>query len=175
MSRLPDLTEHLVSHIPRLEPVVEILRHSRKHFDGSGGAHGDPSGEQIPWGARALKIVLDLDDLEAECQSHSMAFDIMLGRAGWYDPAILKTLAEIRSHRPQSAIREVSLDQVEPGMTLAKDVRTRNGMLYMARGQEISASALEKLRNWSSQLQDMHALRVLIKPPDTISSQDFAA
>jgi response regulator RpfG family c-di-GMP phosphodiesterase len=163
MSRLPGVTEQVLNHIPRLEPVVEILRYSRKHFDGSGLPGGSPAGEEIPWGARALKTVLDLDDLENEYDSQSLAFDTLLGRTGWYDPAILKVLAEIRAHQAQSEVREISLAGVVPGMMLAKDVRVKNGVLYMARGQAITASALEKLRNWSSQLQDVNAFRVVVR------------
>lgn len=167
ISRLPGTTEQVLSHIPRLEPVIDILRYSRKRFDGGGIPAGYPCGEEIPWGARALKIVLDLDDLELEHGSASLAFDTLLGRAGWYDPAILKALAEIRTHHAQSQVREVSLASVLPGMVLAKDLRARNGVLYMARGQEITASALEKLKNWSSQFQDVQAIRVVVsrRPP----------
>lgn len=162
IARLPDLTEQILKHIPRLEPVVEILRYSRKHFDGSGTPTGGPAGAAIPWGARALKIVLDLDDLENEYESQSLAFDTLLGREGWYDPAILNTLTEIRAHHRISDVREMSLAALAPGMVLAKDVRARNGILYMARGQEITTSALERLRNWSSQLQDAQAVRVVV-------------
>lgn len=163
ISRLPGLTEQVLSHIPRLEPVIEILRYSRKRFDGSGPPAGGPAGRDLPWGARALKIVLDLDDLENEYESHALAFDTLLGRKGWYDPEILGVLMEIRAHQPKSDVREIGLADLVPGMVLAKDVRARNGTLYMARGQEITASALEKLRNWSWQMQDAHAMRVVVK------------
>jgi len=165
VSRLPGVTEQVLSHIPRLEPVVEILRFSRKRFDGTGLPAGGPAGQELPWGARALKIVLDLDDLENEYESQALALDTVLGRVGWYDPAILNVLAEIRAHQPKSDIRELSLASLRPGMILAKDVRTQNGSLYMARGQEITASALEKLNNWSSHLEDTHAMRVVVNGP----------
>jgi response regulator RpfG family c-di-GMP phosphodiesterase len=162
LSRLPAVTEQILSHIPRLEPVLEILRYSQKRFDGTGPPEGGPAGEELPWGARALKVVLDLDALETEYDSPSLAFDTLLGRGGWYDPAILKSLAEIRRHHRQSEVREIPLATLAPGMVLARDVRAKNGTLYMARGQEITASTLEKLKNWSSHLQDTHAMRVVV-------------
>ena len=105
--------------------------------------------------------------LERECESQSLAFDTLLGRKGWYDPAILQALVEIRKHNPQSQVREVPLADLVPGMILAKDVRCRNGALYLARGQEITPSGLEKLKNWSSQLYDTDAVRVLISGSTT--------
>jgi hypothetical protein len=109
-----------------------------------------------------LKIVLDLDDLENEYDSPELALDTLLGRQGWYDPSILQALAEIRVHQRKSDIRELPLASLLPGMVLAKDVRVKNGMLYLARGQEITESALEKLNNWSSRLHGIHAMRVLV-------------
>jgi hypothetical protein len=47
-------------------------------------------------------------------------------------------------------------------MILAKDIRCHNGALYLARGQEITPSGLEKLKNWASELYETAALRVLI-------------
>ena len=162
LDRLPALTEQILGRIPRLDPVLEILRYSNKRFDGLGPPVEAPSGEDLPWGARVLKVVLDLDALESEFDSPALAFDTLLGRDGWYDPAILKTVADIRKHQPQSDVREVGLSTLAPGMVLAKDVRARNGMLYMARGQEITPGTLEKLRNWSMQSQDSHPLRVVV-------------
>jgi response regulator RpfG family c-di-GMP phosphodiesterase len=162
LSRVPAIAEQVLSHIPRLEPVLEILRYSQYRFDGAGPSPGGPAGEQLPWGARVLKVILDLDALEREYASQSLAFDTLLGRKGWYDPAILQAMVEIRKHDPQSEVREVPLTDLVPGMILAKDVRCHNGVLYLARGQEITASGLEKLKNWSSQLYETDAIRVLI-------------
>lgn len=162
MARLPAITEQVLGNIPRLEPVLEILRYAPKHFDGSGQPAAIVAGEAIPWGARALKVILDLDALENEYEAPSLAFDTLLGREGWYDPAILDALAEIRSHTRQSDVREISLASLRPGMVLAKDVRAKNGALYLARGQEITHSVLEKLKNWTGLMRDAEAIRVVV-------------
>jgi len=162
LTRMPGLAEQVLSHIPRFDPVLEILRYSQNRFDGSGAPPASPAGEQLPWGARVLKVILDLDALERVYESQSFAFDTLLGRKGWYDPAILQALVEIRKHNPQSEVREIQLADLAPGMILAKDVRCHNGVLYLARGQEITPSGLEKLKNWSSQLYEADAIRVLV-------------
>src|ERR1039457_3764385 len=71
--------EQGLSNIPRLEEVREILRYQDKHFDGSGAPNGTSGGEAIPWGGRALKLVLDLDQLESEGARFSEACDTMRG------------------------------------------------------------------------------------------------
>jgi hypothetical protein len=48
-----------------------------------------------------------------------------------------------------------------------KDLSRENTLFLtlsrMARGHEVTVSALEKLKNWSSHLQDSHAMRVMVK------------
>lgn len=163
ISRLPAVTDQILKNIPRLEPVLEILRYSQKHFDGTGPPTGGPVGEELPWGARALKAILDLDALETECGSPSNALDKLMGRGGWYDPAILAALKEVQPQHRQLEAREVSLDALIPGMVLDTDIHTKYGVLYMARGQELTTSGIEKLRNWSLQSRDADLVRVLVK------------
>src|SRR5690348_16849395 len=150
--RLPAVVEEILANIPRLEPVREILRYQDKHFDGSGFPADSVAGEAIPWGARALKIVIDLDELESEGQPVSLAFDTLRGRTGRYDPAIVEALAEYRRGTPEAEVRELPLNRLAAGMVLAQDVRTAKGMLFIARGQEVTPGLLARLENLSHTL-----------------------
>lgn len=160
--RLPEVVEEILNNIPRLEPVREILRYQNKHFDGGGFPADGVSGDAIPWGARALKVVLDLDELESQGQTASLAFDTMRGRIGRYDPAILETLAEFRKSEPRAEVRELPLHRLQAGMVLAQDVRTSKGMLFIARGQEVTPSLLARLRNLSQSFQPGELIRVIV-------------
>ncbi len=145
--RVPSVTEQVLANIPRLEPVVEILRCQEKRFDGTGTPDDIRGGSAIPWGARALKAVIDLDTLEAGGLPPSMAVDTLRCRYGWYDPAILDALAETRQSDRHSTVRELPLNGLAAGMVLAQDVRTTKGMLFVARGQEVTAGLIEKFHN----------------------------
>ena len=160
--RLPELVEEILENIPRLEPVREILRYQGKHFDGSGFPADTAAGEAIPWGARALKVVLDLDTLEREGQPVSLCFDTMRGRSGWYDPAILQALADLRKSEPEAEVRELPIGRLQVGMVLAQDVRTAKGILFIARGQEVTPSLLAKLRNLSHSFHAGELIRVIV-------------
>jgi response regulator RpfG family c-di-GMP phosphodiesterase len=162
MRRLPEVTEDILGNIPRLDPVREILRYQAKHFDGTGFPADAVSGEAIPWGARALRAVIDLDDLESEGYAESLAFDILRARTGWYDPAILEALAQVRKTAPQAQVRELPVSQLRVGMVLAQDVRTDKGTLFIARGQEVSASLLAKLRNLAHGMLGNESIRVIV-------------
>jgi len=162
MRRMPAVVEQVLAHIPRLEPVREILRFQDKHFDGGGPPADTPGADAIPWGARALKLALDLDALESEGLPVSLAFDTLRGREGWYDCEILRKLAEIRDSERRDQVRELPLAKLRPGMILGQDVRTNKSVLFIARGQEVTPSLLEKLRNFAPGSFRDEAIRVVI-------------
>jgi response regulator RpfG family c-di-GMP phosphodiesterase len=147
MRRIPRVTEQVLENIPRLDPVLEILRCQHKHFDGTGPPGGMAGGEAIPWGARALKVATDIDILEAGGLSPSLAVDTLRGREGWYDPAIVEALSEVRKTERRFKVRELPLDCLSVGMVLAQNIRTAKGILFVARGQEVTAGLIEKFRN----------------------------
>jgi len=168
MRRIPAVTEQVLGNIPRLDPVLEILRCQQKRFDGTGLPEGMAGGEAIPWGARALKAVIDLDVLEANGLSPSLAVDTLRGRQGCYDPAILEALSEICKSRRRFDVRELPLSCLRAGMVLAQDVRTAKGMLFVARGQEVTAGLIEKFRNSYAGLFGDEPIRVVLpNPPES--------
>lgn len=146
--RLPALAERLIGGIPQLEGVRAILRYQDKHFDGSGYPPDKVREKQIPWGARALKVALDFDVLEAQQANAQVALDTMRSRKLWYDPAILNAFAQLRGAEEQAeVIRELMIKEVIAGMIFAEDVRTRAGQMLIARGTEVSPSLSERIRN----------------------------
>jgi response regulator RpfG family c-di-GMP phosphodiesterase len=160
---VPDMVEQILSNIPRLEGVREILRYQDKHFDGSGPPGGTVSGEAIPWGGRALKLVFDLDQLESEGMALLQACDTLRGRTGCYDPVLLEVLAKVRSAQEGFDVRELPVSDLRPGMILAQDVRYQRGALLAARGQEVTRGLMEKLRIYAPVLRDVNWIRVIVQ------------
>ncbi|MCX6630109.1 MAG: hypothetical protein NTW28_21025, partial [Candidatus Solibacter sp.] len=163
--RVPEVAEHVLASIPRMEGIREILRYQDKHYDGSGAPAGVALGESIPWGSRALKLVFDLDKLESEGIELTLACDTLRGRAGWYDPVILELLATVRNVQENSDIRKLPVSELRPGMILAQDVRNRKGILFVARGQEVTRGLVEKLRTFAPTLHDAGWIRVIVEAP----------
>jgi len=91
----PMVGSDLIAKIPRMEQVAQMIGYQEKRFDGRGVPIGTIHGEEIPLGARILKVVLDFDILEAEGVPPVKALEDLKGRAGWYDPGILDVLEEI--------------------------------------------------------------------------------
>jgi response regulator RpfG family c-di-GMP phosphodiesterase len=150
IERAERVGEALVVHLPRLERVQEILRYAHKRFDGKGPPHDALAGEQIPLGARLLRLVEDYDTLENRATDPAEAVGILRSREGTYDAALLDTLAEVVAPEAKAAptLREVKVGELRVGMVLAEDVYAQNGLLLVTRGHEVSVSLFERLRNF---------------------------
>ncbi|HEX7670456.1 MAG TPA: HD domain-containing phosphohydrolase [Polyangiaceae bacterium] len=153
VDRLPGVVEGLLEGIPRLEAVREILRFQTKHFDGAGIPMDRVKGEGIPVGARILKAALDYDAIESRGKTVHDAVSSLEATRGVYDPAVLSALAQLRTSLGKSSpLHELTLVNVKAGMLLASDVKSRSGLLLVARGQVVTTEMLERLRNVAARM-----------------------
>ena len=149
VDRLPVVIEQLIAGIPRLDAVRAALKYQAVSFEGSGAPKTAPRGKDIPLGARVLRIVADFDRLERGDTSESVALDTMRGRRGRYDPELLELFASILGKGTKDVdVLELPIRAVSAGMIFLEDVRTQAGALLVARGHEVTASLVERVRNF---------------------------
>jgi response regulator RpfG family c-di-GMP phosphodiesterase len=175
MARLPKIAAELVSNIPRMEEVGVLLSNMDLRFDGANGAGRDIRGQEIPLGARMLKIALDFDVLESQGMPAGIALDALRGRVGWYDPDLLDTLAEVRGAGPSQKVLEIELSKVESGMTLADDVRTETGMLLIARGQQVTPRMVDRILGTLRAKGLRQLVRVTFPQPEEVKKPPAAS
>lgn len=153
-NRVPETGYTLLRNIPRLEPVAEIVRFQRKHYDGGGVPLGLPSGELIPLGARMLKVLLDMADGEARYISRRGTLALMLRQAHCYDPQILAAarlcLGEDKSAAPETPSVAVALNRLAAGHVLAEDLRAADGKVLLTAGRKLTDVLLEWLHNYAA-------------------------
>jgi response regulator RpfG family c-di-GMP phosphodiesterase len=176
VDRMPAAAEKCLSNIPRIDSVREILLQSSAHFARAKQRSDAEIEAEIPWGARALKVALDFDLLESgdSAKDHPMA--IMRGRKGWYDPEILQAFAAIRGN-PQdtSLMLELTISEVGVGMVFGEDLKSSKGLLLIARGQEVTPTLLERMRNFSADLAIREPVRMLLREPAKTSKEPVLA
>jgi response regulator RpfG family c-di-GMP phosphodiesterase len=173
VERMPAIAEQVVGSIPRLEPVLAILRYQYKNYNGSGPPRDEVAGQDIPWGARALKLATDLDALTGEHTPRSAALRALRGRIGVYDPALLDLLGGIRESGQEADIQEIGLKEVRTGMIFAEDVKTRRGGLILARGQQATPGVIERLNNFSLTVGVQEPFKVILRearPPGGVAA-----
>lgn len=144
VARIPRVTKQLLAHIPRLEGVLAILDAYQTNPEPGNPVHIGA----IPEPARILRIAVDYDRLESGGTVATGAIAIMRNKQ-IYDPYLLTVLAQSRGVAAGSAgtLREIWVEQLAIGMTLAEDVRNVNDGLLVARGQVVTEQMIERLSN----------------------------
>ncbi len=143
----PAKGKSLVAKIPRLEGAAGLIALQNQRYDGSGGSSGDLSGDDIPVGARILKLALDFDTIVLAGKTNEEAVTELRRRRGSYDPNLLSVLESVLDAEYQ--VRSVTIAQLEPGMILDEHVVTESGDVLLAAGQHIVSSTRERLRNFA--------------------------
>jgi hypothetical protein len=143
----PLVGRDLLKNIPRLEGVAEIVGYQEKRFNGEGTPPDGRRGKSIPAGSRILKAALDFDALVSADIPQEMAIAEMYHRPGWYDPDVLSALRKAANVTRAHVIREMKADQLVDGMILANNIRSLQGTLLCAKGQEVNPALRVRLRN----------------------------
>lgn len=146
---VPMVANKLLGHIPRLEPVLQIL--SAVHAtDEQLKALGDGT---IGLGARILSMVLDYDTLVVQGHSTDVAVQTLRGGVVRYGAPLLEKFAsQLGAAAGTNEIREIPLRLVQPGMTIMDDLRTHMGTLLVPRGFDVSETFMERLRNFGTSI-----------------------
>lgn len=158
LARIPEIGAGLLRNIPRLGSVAQIVLYQAKAYDGSGFPHDPIAGGEIPIGARIIRVLNDLAELEANGLSKTQALVRMQGRSGSYDPQVLENafacfdVEHRASLSPRIVIKSIALKELTIGHVLSSNVETSDGMLIVCAGTRVSQMTLEKLRNFN-QLQ----------------------
>jgi response regulator RpfG family c-di-GMP phosphodiesterase len=166
VDELPALAVRLLTAIPRLDSVRDVIRLHTKHYDGSGEPADPRSREDLPLGARVLRIAVDLDHLHAQGLTSTQALTLLEKRRGFYDPVLLEALAQRVAARVDSEVAEVTVGQLREGMRLARDVLTSTGALLVGREHVVTEQMLERIRNYQRAVGVAEPLYVLLPGDD---------
>jgi len=129
---------------PRPE-VGEVIRAHHENFDGTGFPDGT-SAKLIPWPARCLAVAVGFVESTAPKQA---TIDNILARSGTrYDPEAVRLFLKVTQlvHLPRQ-VREVLLDELEPGMVLATGIYSPHGLLLIGEGQSLGPATIAKIRD----------------------------
>ena len=155
LARVPETGANLLANIPRLETVAQIVRYQQKNFDGTGQPTDTVAGEDIPIGARILKVLNDLLTVEARKVPRFKALESLRQTPGHYDAKVLEAVAAsfdlaLGSESADRPVpRSLALKELQVGHQITKGIQTRDGMLIVPTGTIIAQVHLEKLRNFA--------------------------
>jgi response regulator RpfG family c-di-GMP phosphodiesterase len=159
-SQHPVRGQLLIDPIDELRPAGILIRHHHEKFDGTGFPDA-LAGEAIPLGARIIAYADLIDRAARQCSTNvaDQALqwtDIHVGKS--LDPALrglFHTFVKYVYFPPpkfnsgiEAGERDVKLDDLEAGMTLARNIYSGSGILLLHSGVSCDAKNIASLRRY---------------------------
>jgi response regulator RpfG family c-di-GMP phosphodiesterase len=149
----------LLAKIPRLEKVAEMVAHQRESW-------GDSSGlpDFVRTGAHLLRVASDLDAEVMRGNSPDSALAQML-KSREYNQTIVGTLQRLQVEEAKSETQLVKLSQLRPKMMINATVYSNTGMVLMSSGQQVTDSAIARLKSFASLFGIVEPISVIVADP----------
>lgn len=158
----------MLEKIPRLDLVARMIE--RRHIPFAELPHGLvlDSSDLGAVGAQVLKAAIGYDTLRHHDLDHETTLQRMRQDTGAYMPEILETMTSIEWKKTREEIEDLPLFALSPGMILEEDLRSSNGILLMGKGQEVTATFVQRLMSCGYGVPSDHLckVRVLIADGD---------
>ncbi len=158
----PEVGAELIAKIPRLELIAAMVAYQEKHFDGTGTPMDSCHGDEIPLGARMLKVCLDFDRLTALGESKVTAFDRLFNRTGRYDRRVLTALEQWLRKEVAYVRKSVTVRELRHGMMLAENLVNTKGTVLLVKGHELTDALLFRIKYINHQHTISEPISVLV-------------
>lgn len=139
----PEVAHRLLASIPRLQAVAEMVRYQARP------APADASAD-VARGAQLLRASQHLIRCLARKQSMAQAVQSLKTLNPAVPYQMVEALSDLRLS-VDSGPRKARIRELIPGWRIEQDVVTKRGMMLLAHGSELSATAIHALRNLHAQ------------------------
>ena len=164
-----EVAVHLLEHIPRLEPVMQILN-ALNWTDEQIARLGEGT---IGHGTRILALVLEYDTMIMQGNASDVAIQTLRRRSSRFGVDLVEQFAtHIGAGLATGELREMQLRAVQAGMTILQDVRSQMGVLLVPRGFEVTEVFMDRIRKFGADLLNQ---TVKVRVPVTTESAAQAA
>ncbi|OEY66573.1 HD domain-containing phosphohydrolase [Marinobacter sp. X15-166B] len=175
--RYPVTGEKLLMALEPLRNAACIIRHHQERWSGK-GVPDQLAGEQIPLGARVLKLAVDFVEfqfgliLERKVSREDAITLVGRYKGLVYDPEmadqflqmIVQQAPDVEGYDP--AILRLDTLRVTPGMVLARNLYAASGMLLLNEGKVLTASLIEKLTAFEQNEPNGLRYELYVYPPE---------
>jgi response regulator RpfG family c-di-GMP phosphodiesterase len=155
LRRHPIKGEQALMALEELQDAALLIRSHHERFDGEGYPDGI-SGLSIPFGARILALVNEYDGLvqgsllgQRVSEADALQF-VQRGRGKRYDPQVVDAFIAVLGGSTETAggEQELSSGQLRTGMTLARDVISREGVVLLTANYVLTEHLITQLRDF---------------------------
>jgi len=145
--------------LEQLKDAAKLIRSHHERFDGQGYPDG-LSGLAIPLGARILAVANDYDALQCgnlmakKLSAEEARKMIAEGHGNRYDPKVVEAFMDLFGRvgelipQQKPAVALLGAADLRPGMTLAHDLMSRDGILLLSKEYILDERLIEQIRNF---------------------------
>jgi hypothetical protein len=148
--------------IARLESTAQMIAWQQKPYREYASEPEDVAGHLVALGAQMLHVAIDLDRLAGRGFSLGEAIAEMSRRKGEYNPELLEALEELGEPVFRWKPAAVGLSDLDTSMVANEDIRARNGLLLLTKGEQVSYPILERLRSFATEIGIVEPIQVLL-------------
>lgn len=156
--------------LEQLHGAAKLIRSHHERFDGL-GFPDHLAGLGIPLGARVLAVANEYDAVQLghvtskRLNAQDALVFIREGRGKRYDPHVVDAFVAMMSGDGERASRDgeivLPVDDLKPGMVLARDLLTKDGLLLLARDYVLHEALVDQLRSYER--TEGHTMTVHVK------------
>jgi len=159
----PQAGAALLQQIPRLAPVAWMIAHQLSDDipDSVPGLSESESKETV-LGAKILKLAIAFDNMRMMSFSAAEAMERLRPRYKEFPPEMIEALKSLGPENTGVELRRVATSKLTVGMFLDQEIRNKQGMLLVAKGQEITQPILMYIQNhWRSGAVDNEVMALV--------------
>ena len=146
----PQAAMRLLAGIPRLEPTAWMIgQQLLLEIPTQVPEQPAASMKETVFCAKVLKLAVAFDQLRLRLSSDTEAIARLGTRRTEFERELVEALNGIRAVGGGMEPRRVSTLKLATGMVLDQDIRNKEGLLMVAKGQEITSAVLIKLENFA--------------------------
>ena len=147
----PEIGYSLLYKIEFLRQAAVVVKSHHERFDGKGFPDGLPD-LSIPEGARIIHAVSNFDMfVHRDGMDQDEAVSELKKQAGSVlDPTIVHAIEDtLHTIRPVQTEFGCTIKDLEPGMKLARDIKTISGRMLMTKGSTLTEAHIIRLKQFS--------------------------
>jgi len=143
----PLVAQDLLKSIPRMESIAWMIAHQFQPLPSEWDS-GDREMAEMRQGAQILRAAIIFDGMLRKRHSRTEAAHFLTRRFAGLDPKIIEALMELEPEIAGQGTRNLGIGDLRTGMVLQDEVRTSEGILIAAKGQEVTTPLLIKLQSF---------------------------
>lgn len=143
----PLVAQDLLKSIPRMESIAWMIAHQFEPLPSEWDT-GDREMADTRLGAQILRAAIIFDGFLRKRHSRVEAAHFLTRRFSGLNPKIIEALMELEPEVAGEGTRTAGVADLHAGMVLQQEVRTKEGILIAAKGQEVTAPLLIKLQSF---------------------------